>query len=35
VEEDKQLLEYAAFLRQKEDEYESIINQLQAEVSIN
>ena len=35
VEEDRSLLEYVAFLRQKEDEYESIINQLQAEVSIH
>ncbi len=35
VDEDRSLLEYAAFLRQKEDEYESILNQLQAEVSIH
>jgi hypothetical protein len=28
VDEDRSLLEYAAFLRQKEDEYESILNQL-------
>lgn len=35
VDEDRSLLEYAAFLRQKEDEYESIMNQLQAEVSIH
>jgi hypothetical protein len=35
VDEDRSLLEYVAFLRQKEEEYESIINQLQAEVSIH
>ena len=35
VDEDRSLLEYAAFLREKQEEYESIMNQMQSEVSIS